>query len=210
MPQCESTPAESTFKPALMLMTGRALAFAVTFFVPAVLARVFTQTEFGTYKQFILITYTLYSLGQFGLAECLFYFLPANPGRAGRYAFNSLVMLGMMGVLFSSALILNASRVAHWLNNDPLTAYMPLSGIYLIFMLMGTVLEITMITRKKFRLATGTYVASDILRAAFLILPALITGNLEWTLIGAVTFCALRVAAILGYFRVEFGHDLRF
>src|SRR5205085_11996020 len=114
------------------LMTGRALAFAVTFFVPAVLTRVFTQTEFGTYKQFVLITYTLYSFGQFGLAECLFYFIPLNPARAGRYAFNSLVMLGLMGVVFSTALILNASRVAHWLNNPPLMTYIPLSGIYLI------------------------------------------------------------------------------
>ena len=110
MSQSESTAAQSTFKPALMLMSGRALAFAVTFFVPAVLARVFTQTEFGTYKQFILITYTLYSLGQFGLAECLFYFLPANPNRGGRYAFNSLVMLGLMGVLFSTVLIVNAPQ----------------------------------------------------------------------------------------------------
>jgi O-antigen/teichoic acid export membrane protein len=74
---------------------------------------------------------------------------------------------------------------------------------------MGTVLEITMISRKNFRLATGTYVVSDILRATFLIFPALITRNLEWTLIGAVTFCALRVLAILGYFRYEFGGDLR-
>src|SRR5215510_15739106 len=105
---------DSTFRPALMLMTGRALAFAVTFFVPAVLSRVFSQTEFGTYKQFVLITYTLYSLGQFGLAECLFYFIPGNPARSGRYAFNSLVMLGLMGVLFSSVLIVNAPRVAHW------------------------------------------------------------------------------------------------
>jgi O-antigen/teichoic acid export membrane protein len=118
-------------------------------------------------------------------------------------------MLGLMGVLFSTALILNASRVAHWLNNAPLMTYIPLSGLYLIFMLMGTVLEITMITRKNFRLATGTYVASDILRAAFLIFPALITRNLEWTLIGAVAFCALRVAGILGYFRSEFGGDIR-
>ncbi len=210
MPASDPTTEQSTFKPALMLMTGRALAFAVTFFVPAVLARVFSQTEFGTYKQFVLITYTLYSLGQFGLAECLFYFLPANPGRGGRYAFNSLVMLGLMGVLFSSVLISNAGRVAHWLHNEQLTNYIPISGVYLIFMLMGTVLEITMITRKNFRLATGTYVVSDILRAAFLIFPALIARNLEWTFIGAATFCALRVAAILGYFRVEFGGDLRF
>jgi O-antigen/teichoic acid export membrane protein len=193
-----------------MLMSGRAMAFAVTFFVPAVLARVFTQVEFGTYKQFMLITYTLFSFGQFGFAECLFYFLPANPTRGGRYAFNSLLMLGLMGIVFSTLLLLNSSRVAYWLNNEPLATYMPLAALYLIFMLMGTVLEITMISRKNFRLATATYVVSDVLRAAFLVLPALIMRNLEWTLIGGIAFCALRVARIFQYFRSEFGRELRF
>src|SRR2546427_1545889 len=201
---------DSTFKPALMLMSGRTLAFAVTFFVPAILTRVFSQTEFGTYKQFVLITYTLYTVGQFGLAECLFYFLPANPSRGGRYAFNSLIMLGAMGMLFGAVLLWNASRVAIWLNNKPLQAYMPLAALYLIFLLMGTVLEITMITRKNFRLATATYVMSDVLRAAFLIVPALITHSLAWTLGGAVIFCLVRVMGILGYFAAEFGSDLRF
>jgi O-antigen/teichoic acid export membrane protein len=201
---------DSTFKPALMLMSGRAVAFAVTFFVPAVLTRVFSQSEFGTYKQFWLITYTLFGVGQFGLSECLFYFLPANPKRAGQYIFNSLVMLGLMGGLFAAGLILNASRVARWVNNEPLTAYMPLAALYLLFMLMGTVLEITMINRKSFRLATATYVISDVLRAAFLILPALITRNLNLMLMSAVVFCALRVVAMLFYFRAEFGNQLRF
>jgi O-antigen/teichoic acid export membrane protein len=193
-----------------MLMTGRALAFAVTFFVPAVLARVFTQTEFGTYKQFMLITYTLFSFGQFGLAECLFYFMPAHPERAGRFAFNSVVMLGVMGILFSSVLLFNAHSVAHWLNNDALAGYAPLTALYLIFMLMGAVLEISMITRKRFRLATVTYVASDVLRAAFLVLPALITHSLEWAFIGGVTFCLARVLWFFRYFRAEFEPGIRF
>src|SRR4029078_5655699 len=93
---------DSPFRPALMLMSGRAIAFAVTFFVPAVLARIFSQTEFGTYKQFYLITYTFCGLGQFGLAECLFFFLPADPANASRYAMNSLVMLGVNGLMFSA------------------------------------------------------------------------------------------------------------
>jgi O-antigen/teichoic acid export membrane protein len=201
---------DSTFKPALMLMTGRALAFSVTFFVPAVLARVFNQTEFGTYKQYMLITYTLFSFGQFGLAECLFYFLPGNPARAGRYAFNSVVMLGVMGVLFSTVLLLNASRVAAWLNNEALAGYAPYAAVYLIFMLMGTVLEITMINRKRFRLATGTYVVSDVLRAALLVVPALVTRSLEWTFIGGIIFCMLRVITVFKYFRSEFVSDIRF
>src|SRR5262249_8229078 len=161
----------------------------------------FTQTEFGTYKQFMLITYTLFSFGQFGLAECLFYFLPANPSNAGRYAFNSVVMLGVMGTVFSVIMLLNSEGVARWVNNAALSGYAPLAGLYLVFMLMGTVLEITMITRKRFRLATATYVASDILRAAFLVVPALITRSLEWAFIGGITFCMLRVVSVFRYFQ---------
>jgi O-antigen/teichoic acid export membrane protein len=201
---------DSTFKPALMLMTGRALAFAVTFFVPVILVRVFNQAEFGTYKQFILITSTLFAFGQFGLAECLFYFLPGNPERAGRYVCNSVVMLGIMGVLFSTVLLLNSARVAEWLNNDLLAAYAPLAALYVIFMLMGAVLEITMINRKDFRAATATYVTSDLLRAALLIVPALITGRLEWTFIGGITFCVLRVVAVFRYLHKKLGPDVRF
>jgi O-antigen/teichoic acid export membrane protein len=193
-----------------MLMSGRVMAFAITFFVPAVLARVFSQEEFGTYRQFLLITYTLYAFGQVGLAECLFYFLPLNPGNAGKYAVNSFLVLGMMGVLSSVVLLLNSSLVAGWLNNPELASYMPLAALFLIFLLMGTVLEITMISRKDYRMATVTYVVSDILRAAFLMIPALITRSLEWVFIGAVAFCVLRVLAILGYFRREFRSDLRF
>jgi len=201
---------DTTFKPALMLMIGRAFAFAITFFVPAILSRIFSQAEFGTYKQFILITGTLFSFGQFGLAECLFYFLPGNPKRGGRYAFNSLVMLCVMGIVFSALLLANSTRVAGWLNNDQLAGYAPIAAFYLIFMLMGTILEITMITRKDFRTATATYVISDVLRSIFLVVPALVTRSLEWTLIGGATYCFLRATAAMRYVQMKYGADVRF
>src|SRR5438093_2124847 len=203
-------PTESTFRPALMIMLGRAAAFAVTFFIPPILARIFTQAEFGTYKQFLLVTYTLFQFGQLGLAECLFYFLPANPHAGGRYAFNSFVMLGGVGLLFAIGLASASHRVAGWLSNAALSQYLLLAGLYLIFMLMGTVLEITMICRKRFRLATVIYVLSDILRVLFLLIPALITRSLEWTFIGGVAFCVMRFLGVLRYFRREFAGDLRF
>jgi O-antigen/teichoic acid export membrane protein len=193
-----------------MLMSGRAIAFAVTFFVPAVLVRIFSQTEFGTYKQFYLITYTLFGLGQMGLAECLFYFLPADPGNAGRYAMNSLVMLGVIGLMFSAGILMNSSTIGTFLSNPRLGDYLPLASVVIVLMLMGTVLEITMICRKRFKLATVTYASSDILRAAFLVVPGLLTRNLRWTLIGACLFCFLRVITIFGYFRTEFRDSLKF
>src|SRR5262245_59419358 len=65
----------SVLKPALLLMCGRTLAFAATFFIPVVLVRFFDPTQFGTYKQLMLIYSTAYLIAQAGMASSLYYFL---------------------------------------------------------------------------------------------------------------------------------------
>src|SRR5215510_13849682 len=190
-------------------MSGRIAAFAITFLTPVLLVRVFTQSEFGTYKQLLLMTYTLFFIAQCGLAESLFYFLPKNPDNAGRYALNSLAMLLISGVACTVGLLVNPGAIANWMSNRALARYMPVIGAYLVFMLMGTVLEITMISRKRYKLAAATYVSTDLFRAFFLVIPALITRSLMWALAASVVFLFARVCAIFGYFRWEFGHGLR-
>jgi O-antigen/teichoic acid export membrane protein len=201
---------DSTFRPAFTLMAGRVAAFGITFLTPVLLVRVFTQAEFGTYKQFMLITYTLYLIGQLGLAECLFYFLPANPTSGARYALNSLVMLGASGLVCFAGLLLVSPHIGDWLSNSALSQYVPVLGLYLLFMLMGTVLEITMIARKRYNLAAATYVCSDVLRAIFLVIPAILTRSLMWALTASVVFFFFKVCAIFAYFRSEFGQQLQF
>src|SRR3989338_6047486 len=84
---------DSTFKPALLLMSGRAIGFVAVFFLPVVLVRIFDQAEFGTYKQLFLIYSTVYGIAQLGMAESLFYFLPIAPKEAGKYVTNSMLVL---------------------------------------------------------------------------------------------------------------------
>ena len=50
---------ESTFRPAVLLMAGRALASIATLLIPVTLVRVFDQSEYGTYKQLFLVFTTL-------------------------------------------------------------------------------------------------------------------------------------------------------
>jgi O-antigen/teichoic acid export membrane protein len=202
--------AESTFKPAFMLMLGRLGAFTVTFISGPLLARIFSQSEFGTYKQFLLLVGTLYILGQLGFAESLYYFLPGNVQASGRYAFNSLLVLGSMGTLFALAIVVSPVWVANWLNNAELAQYLLLASVYLVFMMMGALLEITMICRKRYQLATASYVISDIFRVALLLVPALITHDLRWTFIGGIVFFTIRFLAMVWFFRTEFGADFRF
>ena len=198
---------ESTFRPAFKLMSGRLAAFAIGFLTPVLLVRLFNQSEFGTYKQIFLITSTPYLIGC-TFSECLFYFLPRNPNNAPRYVMNSMAMLWAIGSICMVGMVMNTERIATLMSNAALEPYVPMMSAYLVFVLVSTVLEITMISRKRYNLAAGTYVVSDLLRAIFLVVPALITRSLMWALFGTVVFFALRTIASLVYLRHEFGSQL--
>ena len=199
----------SIFKPTLVLMSGRMLAFVVTFFIPVVLVRIFSPGEFGTYKQVFLVYMTVFGIAQLGMAESLFYFLPRAPQKSGRYVMNSLLMLLAAAVVFSGLLIKEESKIAELLSNSGLAQYLPLLAVYLLLMTMSATLEIVMISRKQYRRAAFSYGFSDVLRAAVLILPALLLRSLYWLFLGAVAFALLRFGVTLFYFWREFGDEFR-
>ena len=70
----ESSETKSVVRPALVLMSGRTLAFVFTFLIPVVLVRVFDPAQFGTYKQLFLVFSTFYGMAPFGIASSLYYF----------------------------------------------------------------------------------------------------------------------------------------
>lgn len=192
-----------------MLMAGRAAGFVVAFAIPIVLVRAFDQHDFGTYKQLFLIYTTLYAIAQVGLAESLYYFLPGTSRDAGHYLANAVVGLGFAGTLCLAGLWLLQAQISHWLNNPLLGAYLPLLGLYLLFMLAAAVFEIGMTARKRHLHAFGAYASSDLLRAVFSITPVLLFGGLMALLIGSVMFAMLRFGVTVWYMRAEFTDGVR-
>ncbi|MBI2816611.1 MAG: lipopolysaccharide biosynthesis protein [Acidobacteria bacterium] len=199
----------SIFRPTLVLMSGRMLSFIVTFCIPVVLVRVFSPTEYGTYKQIFLIFGTANAIAQFGMAESLFYFVPRSPAKAGRYVFNALLMLLIAGVLCWWFIARDSSRISGLLSNQMLTQYLPLLGAYLLLMMLSATLEIVMISRKEYRWAAFCYGFSDLVRAVLLIAPAYLFHALRPLLWGAVLFAAVRFATAIVYFARQFGSQFR-
>jgi len=195
---------ESVFRPALLLMSGRTLAFAATFFIPVVLARTFDQAQFGTYKQLFLIYSTAYLIAQLGMATSLYYFLPAASHEAGRYVANSMLFLGTAGLACCGVVVVAAPKLAHWLSNGELSGYLPWIGLYLFLMMLSAALEIVLISRRRYFWASASYALSDLARAVAFLLPVLLFRQLEWLLKGAVVVAFLRVLLTLFYFRREF------
>jgi len=196
-------------RPAALLVTGRVIGLVASFAIGIVLARLFAPAAFGTYKQFFLVYGTLYGLAQFGMAESLYYFVPRNPGRTGRYAFNALVTLALAGVGSLALVYAWRVQIAVRLTNTGLADYMVLIGLFLTFMLMSTVLEIVLVSRKQHLMAAITYACSDIVRTLFFIAPALLLGSLRAVFIGATAFAALRLVLLLAALWREYGRDFR-
>jgi O-antigen/teichoic acid export membrane protein len=185
-------------------MSGRTVAFAATFFIPLVLARVFDVAQFGTYKQLFLIWGTVYAVAQLGMASSLYYFLPREPRLAGPYVANSLLFLAATGLAFLGALIIAAPKLGQWLSNKELPQYLPWIGLYIWLTMFAMALEIVLVSRGRYLWAAASYGISDIARAAAFIIPALLFRRLDWILKGAVIVGCLRAAVTLLYFRREF------
>lgn len=204
-----STGVNSIFRPAALLLAGRALGFVAAFGIPVVLTRIFPVSEFGTYKQVFLIYGTLLAIAQIGMAESLYYFLPANPENSGSHAANTLAVLGLAGLACLVLVWLTKSGIGSLFNNSLLPSYLPLAGIFLTLSLASILLEVTMTARKRFRAAAGTYAVSEVLRAGFFLVPVALFGSLDALLWGAIVFAILRFVATVFYLRKHFGSTLR-
>jgi O-antigen/teichoic acid export membrane protein len=199
---------DSIVGPALVLMSGRVLAFAASFLLPVALVRLFAPAEFGSYKQLFLVYTTLYVVGSV-LAESLFYFLPRRPERAGAYVANAALALFATGAAFLALVWAQAGAIARALGNPALEPHLPLLAAFVMVMLPTVALEIVMIARRRYRWGALSYGASDVARVLALLLPALLLRSLHGLLLGALAFAGVRLLAAAAYFRWELGGALR-
>lgn len=201
---------DSVFKPAMLLMCGRTLAFVATFFIPVVLARVFAPALFGVYKQLFLMQSTVYFIVQCGMATSLYYFLPRSPSDAGKYLANALLHLALAGIAAWGVFAAGASHLARWMSDPDLAAYLPGMGLYVFLMMLSAPLEMTLISRGRYLWASASYAISDLLRAAAFIAAALVFREIGWVVTGAVAVAAVRAVASGLYYAAEFRGKLRF
>ena len=195
--------------PAFLLVAGRTAGLIATFAIGPLFARLFSVDEIGTYKAFFLVYATLYGLAQVGMAESLYYFVPRGESRVARYVCNAALTLLGAGLACLAGLWLWRETIATSLNNTALAGLLPLLGLFLTLALVGTVLEITMISRKQHMRAAVAYALSDVARTALFVVPALLFLSLRAVFIGAVIFAAARLAVMLAVVWRQYGADFR-
>jgi O-antigen/teichoic acid export membrane protein len=195
--------------PAFLLVAGRTVGLIATFAIALIFARIFSLEEMGTYKAFFLVYMTMYGLAQLGMAESLYYFVPRAAGNIGRYVCNAALTLLVAGLACLALLWGFRAPIAEYASNPALADITLLLGLFLTLTLVGTVLEITMISRKQHMSAAITYALSDFGRTALFIIPALLFVSIRAVFIGAVIFAAVRLAMMLVVVWRQYGREFR-
>ena len=195
--------------PAFLLVVGRTIGLIATFAIGPIFARKFSVVDVGSYKQFFLVYYSLYGLVQLGMAESLYYFVPRAAGNVGRYVCNAALTLATAGLACLGVLWWKRGDIAAYFSNPAFGDFIVLLGVYLTLQLVGTVLEILMVSRKQHMSAAVAYALTDVVRTVMFLAPALIFLSLRAVFIGAVVFAAVRMTMMLAMAWREFGREFR-
>ncbi len=170
----------------------------------------FSVEEIGTYKTFFLVYATMYGLAQLGMAESLYYFVPRAAGQCRPLRLQrGADAAGRRTRMPRAAVGIPRDRSPSISSNPALADITVLLGLFLTLTLVGTVLEITMISRKQHMSAAITYALSDFGRTALFIVPALLFVSLRAVFIGAVIFAAVRLAMMLVVVWRQYGREFR-
>lgn len=176
------------------LVLARAASALLTFAIPLVLVREFAAAEYGTYKQLLLVSQTLYYLLPFGVSQSLYFFVPRSAS-ARPFLVQALSFLTLAGGLAAGLLVGAGPALAGWLNNPGLAARMPAIAIYTGALLGSIPLEIGWTAQGRTGRAAVAYLVSDGLKAVAMTAPALLGLGLDGVVAGLAGFAVLRLAA---------------
>ena len=170
---------------AVILMIGRGAAVVVGLATPMVLVRVFSQSEFGAYRQINLALMTVFGILTLGFPQSLYYFFPKYPSRRRTFVSQALFSQVIFGCIFLGFTLFSGEALARFFKHDIFRTAAPLIGCIALFHLTRRYLESLLIVEKRVAWASLYIVGHDVLRGLSLVIVVLIVPSLMaivWTL----------------------------
>ena len=189
---------QTRFAKVIVLSSGQALTALVGIVSAAVLARVFSQTDYASYRQTLLAYTFAVPFVTLGFDQALYYFLPGEEKRSRGILVENLIWLLGAGALLSLFLLVGGNRLLAMRFNNPDLATLLLFLIpYPLLMLPAASLSACLMARNRTEQVAGFNVGSRILMLLAIVVPCLIWPNPSTAIIGTVIGAAATTAAAL-------------
>ncbi len=203
--------AESRSSKVIILTLGEGLSKLTLLVIFVVLARLFTEEDYATYRQTILAFQFGAPFVMLGLDKSLYYFLPREDKRIGGVLVENQILLGGGGLLMCVFLLAGGNVLfARWFNNPDLASTLLVLAPYPLLMLPGASLNACLLARNRSTQVAVFNATSQIFLAIAVLLPCLIWPNLMLA-VGALVAATLlnKFIAVCLMFRACRGGEWR-
>lgn len=163
-------------KDSIVLITGRAISFFISIITPIVLVRVLTVSDYGKYRQILLVITTLAAMIPIGLHYSLAYFFPHDSDNKGDYLSVAIIGILLNGILVTVLLYVFSDHISNYFNNTFLDSHNILIGMIIIVYALSSLVEIVLIVDKEVRLSTIILVSTRILQSTIFIVAVCVSG----------------------------------
>lgn len=190
---------------ATYYMFGHISSFFISLLIPVILVRIFSKTDFGLYRQAILIQIFIVRLLQLGIRQSLFFFLPSNPKDKDRYITNSVLILSVVGFVCIVFLTAFRTQIANLFNAPDLVHLLPLISLFVFFTLVSSPFESIFIINSEAKKASFTVFFTQFLRGLITISLILLFRNLYWAIMSLVIYSGIRFIVYMIFILYKYG-----
>lgn len=191
---------------AIFVFVGKTIQILFQFFVPIVLIRIFSQSDYGLYQKILFATTLLIPLFRFHLTDSLFYFFPLNKEGKDRNEFISQTYFQLIAIciILSTILLLCLPGFKVFFENQDLFKYTYYILGIVFLNVISSILENIFILEKKSKLVVLFASGDKFLRACLLLIIAFIYQTIEFALLaliihGTIRFLFLTIYLIKHY-----------
>lgn len=171
----------------MLLSVGKLLTSAVGLISAMVLTRVLTVRDYATFNQTLLAYKFAAPLLMLGLPSALYFFLPGEKKRARGILLENLLLLAIMGGVFSLFLLLGGTHLLAWrFRNPDLIQTLRILIPYPLFVLPASALAACLMARDRPALIVTYNVSSRLVMIAAVVIPCLVWRTPSVALVGTV------------------------
>ncbi len=169
----------------MILSSGQALLSLVGLISGAILTRVFTKEDFGSYRQAMLACTFAFPFVTLGFDRSLYTFLPGETARLRGRVVETLLLLAFGAAVLAGFILLGGSRLlTKRFNNPAIASLLPLLAPYVLFTIPASALGACLLARERTRQLAVFNVASRLGLLACVLAPILWRPDPKAALIG--------------------------
>jgi O-antigen/teichoic acid export membrane protein len=185
-------------------MVGRIGAVVLGLATPMVLVRVFSQEEFGAYREITLAIFTVLGIVSPGFALSLYYFFPKYPNRRKTFVSQGLYSHVIFGCFFLIFTLFSGHLLADLFKHEIFYTAGTLIGIIVLFQLTRSYLETLLIVENRVAWASLYIISHNVLRGVALVVVVLIIHSLMAIIITLLVYEGLLFLLVITYVGIRY------